>query len=960
MLPVVQPNRLAENRTWDFDAINGTLRASTPLVDLDVTNKLYVDTGLALKLNSGDFSTQFALSLAAIDTDDVAEGVTNLYFTSARARGALSGTAPITFNAGTGAIGFDGSTLDHNALNNLATGDVHTQYYNLARLNTWLAGKTTDNLTEGAANLYWSNTLWDARFAVKTTSDLPEGTNLYFTTARARASISGAGAISYNNTTGVISVTPGVGLGDVLGPAGAINNNFATFDGVTGKIIKDSGLSSASFLKIDQTTPQTIINGVPLMTTAVDPYGSDNQLVNMDYVKSGTWLMPPIIEWYDPVAEGGLPAAPSVGDRYGADSTGFGWTIDYIYEWDGSVWVESAPEEGWMLWDLFGLIMWVFFSGGWMEEGEDSFLKLDQTIPQIFTGGVVTGSGLLKVTAGILGLDTNTYLTAVTAHNLLSATHGDTLTDTVVRGDIIVGNLTPKWARLAFPATPTGKVLIATATDVAWSANPLGTAAYAATGDFLAIDGKAADSDLLDNHDTAYFQVALTFGIADTNKVQINAVDVAENDYALFTATGLKGRSYAEVLSDIGASPVASPTFTGTVASPAYEVSSTSGLKVTAAAATYLFLSGTVANGASAVGTVLDNSTSLSTAGAKITSFRNATVEKAYVDYAGLGYFAGGLQMPNNTWLKATNNAGSGTVNILSVNTSDEIVFGATVNLGTIAITADSGAVTLVDMPVSATPTDGTEESYSFAIDAANILKIYAEADHAGNIKNKGIYLYGNMNVATQATSISILDNSATSLVIKEGANSYLTFDSSNGTENITAAKRIVASGGLDGTIGATTPAAGTFTTIVGDSINLGDTVLSDYKESTFAPTVTLVGGAGNTVPVYTTNTGRYTRIGNRVFVDIELTGDGGAEGAGTGAFNIALPITVFASAANKLIQCGHVSNGASIYGILGYITVSATTVELYYINGTALTGVTGALQNDASRLVRLSFWYEV
>ena len=49
-------------------------------------------------------------------------------------------------------------------------------------------------------------------------------------------------------------------------------------------------------------------------------------------------------------------------------------------------------------------------------------------------------------------------------------------------------------------------------------------------------------------------QASLTFGIADTNKVQINAAeDVADNDYAKFTATGLEGRSYSEVLSDIGA-----------------------------------------------------------------------------------------------------------------------------------------------------------------------------------------------------------------------------------------------------------------------------------------------------------------------------------------------------------------------------------------------------------------------
>lgn len=50
-------------------------------------------------------------------------------------------------------------------------------------------------------------------------------------------------------------------------------------------------------------------------------------------------------------------------------------------------------------------------------------------------------------------------------------------------------------------------------------------------------------------------QDTLTFGIADTNKVQINSADVADNDYAKFTATGLEGRSYSEVLSDIGAEP---------------------------------------------------------------------------------------------------------------------------------------------------------------------------------------------------------------------------------------------------------------------------------------------------------------------------------------------------------------------------------------------------------------------
>ncbi|NCU31282.1 hypothetical protein EOM57_05885, partial [Candidatus Saccharibacteria bacterium] len=52
-------------------------------------------------------------------------------------------------------------------------------------------------------------------------------------------------------------------------------------------------------------------------------------------------------------------------------------------------------------------------------------------------------------------------------------------------------------------------------------------------------------------------QAELTFGIADSNAVKINSDSVAEGDYAKFTASGLQGRSVAEVLSDIGAEAAA-------------------------------------------------------------------------------------------------------------------------------------------------------------------------------------------------------------------------------------------------------------------------------------------------------------------------------------------------------------------------------------------------------------------
>ena len=48
-------------------------------------------------------------------------------------------------------------------------------------------------------------------------------------------------------------------------------------------------------------------------------------------------------------------------------------------------------------------------------------------------------------------------------------------------------------------------------------------------------------------------QDTLTFGIANTNAVKVDAADVADDEYARFTANGLESRSTSEVLSDIGA-----------------------------------------------------------------------------------------------------------------------------------------------------------------------------------------------------------------------------------------------------------------------------------------------------------------------------------------------------------------------------------------------------------------------
>ncbi len=158
----------------------------------------------------------------------------------------------------------------------------------------------------------------------------------------------------------------------------------------------------------------------------------------------------------------------------------------------------------------------------------------------------------------------------------------------------------------------------------------------------------------------------------------------------------------------------------------------------------------------------------------------------------------------------------------------------------------------------------------------------------------------------------------------------------------------------------ATALGLGTSDTPTFAAVNLGDTNLSDYKEGTFTPTVTLVGGSGNTVPVYGVNSGVYTRIGNQVFNDVELNNDGGSEGAGTGQMTIALPIVAESSGRTSIISCGYADNTIN-YNLVGTIASGASVIKLYYwTTSTSLVEFTGADQNAVGRSLRLHFTYRV
>lgn len=135
---------------------------------------------------------------------------------------------------------------------------------------------------------------------------------------------------------------------------------------------------------------------------------------------------------------------------------------------------------------------------------------------------------------------------------------------------------------------------------------------------------------------------------------------------------------------------------------------------------------------------------------------------------------------------------------------------------------------------------------------------------------------------------------------------------------------------------------------------------------SPFTPTVTLVGGAGNTVPVYSTNQAVYERIANECFVIVYLTGDGGAEGAGTGVLNIALPFTSNAQTPAGIFPVGTIINGTEEHALYGVINGAVSTISLKMQSDTAgaltsdIIDVTGADQNNATRSIMMKFNYKI
>ncbi|MDC1040198.1 hypothetical protein OAQ62_00230 [bacterium] len=248
------------------------------------TNLYYTDARADARVAAATGSN---LNLGSKDTDDLSEGSSNLYFTDARADARVDAgfTAKDTADLSEGTnLYFTNARADARITNALVDEDnmasdsatkVPSQQSVKAYVDAQVATKDalselsgdTDDVSEGSSNLYFTaervadtvgamvtsntesgitvayddadNTLdFTVSLAGFTTANLSENTNLYYTDSRARNALSGGTGISYNSSTGAISLTDtgyvtGVTAGTGLSGGGTSGTVTLNVSGIT-------------------------------------------------------------------------------------------------------------------------------------------------------------------------------------------------------------------------------------------------------------------------------------------------------------------------------------------------------------------------------------------------------------------------------------------------------------------------------------------------------------------------------------------------------------------------------------------------------------------------------------------------------------------------------------------------------------------------------------------------------
>lgn len=171
-----------------------------------------------------------------------------------------AGTITATFSGNlTGNVTGQVSDISNHSTTDLSEGN--NLYYTTARVDSAfdvrLATKSTSDLSEGT-NLYYTTARFDSDFGDNSTSDLSEGTNKYYTAARADSDARNAISVTDNGGDGSLSYTASTGVISYTGPSATeVRAHFSAGSGITivnGEVAFAATATVSGLIDHDQTT----------------------------------------------------------------------------------------------------------------------------------------------------------------------------------------------------------------------------------------------------------------------------------------------------------------------------------------------------------------------------------------------------------------------------------------------------------------------------------------------------------------------------------------------------------------------------------------------------------------------------------------------------------------------------------------------------------------------------------
>ena len=183
--------------------LNSNFTSGSPTENAGIRIQRGDDAAVQLRWNEADDHWEVydgaTTTKIALDTDDLAEGTSNLYFTDARARGAITTSGDLSYDTASGTVSFTERTDAQVRALFSASGDLS---YN-SSTGQFDVTTYTDSQARGAISV--TNASGDGSLAYNGTSGVITYTGP--SASEVRAHISASGDVAYDSSTGVISYT---------------------------------------------------------------------------------------------------------------------------------------------------------------------------------------------------------------------------------------------------------------------------------------------------------------------------------------------------------------------------------------------------------------------------------------------------------------------------------------------------------------------------------------------------------------------------------------------------------------------------------------------------------------------------------------------------------------------------------------------------------------------------------